>query len=357
MSVLGQSRAGSGSGSASLAPAADGGAARRPCTVAALQLPPSATSAEINAGSPSGRFLAGFSSVGKALATPTRWDGTRAEAIKVIGPAEAKGVNDSGVTVGSGQGANGRSIAWAYVNGKVITLPIPAGYTGAEATGINARGEVAGVLFGGVRTAAARWRDTTANAQVDILPASGPAMAFGISDSGVVVGGLDDDKGGSAYLWDAQGQGSSPVVPDGFVSPRVSGAQGEWAYGVLSRRTGEPALPKVPERRGSRVATSPNSGGQTTDSQTAAVAWDLRTGQATTVSGGDVGAVSSDGEMVINHDGGTASLRSADGTFLTLPSLFDNDSTYAVALDGGGTQAAGISGRKPVRWQCPEGGK
>ncbi|MEK8110576.1 hypothetical protein NKG94_52045 [Micromonospora sp. M12] len=61
-----------------------------------LDLPPSVTSANVNAGSPSGRFLAGFSSVGNGLATPVRWDGTRAQAIRVNGPAEAKGVNDSG---------------------------------------------------------------------------------------------------------------------------------------------------------------------------------------------------------------------------------------------------------------------
>jgi hypothetical protein len=328
-----------------------------PCTVAALELPAKATTAEVNAGSPSGRFLAGFSSVGNALATPVRWDGTRAEPIKVNGPAEAKGVNDSGVTVGSGQDASGRSVAWAYVNGKVITLPIPKGYTGAEATAINARGDVAGVLFGGDRTAAAVWRGTSANAHVDILPAPGRAMAFGISGSGVVVGSVDDGKNSSAYLWDAQGQGSRPTVPAGFVSSGVLGARGEWAYGVLSRPVERSAsTPSTIQRGGERIATSPPPNGPTPGSQNVAVVWDLRTGQATIVSGGEVKAVNSGGEMVVNHDDRTASLRSPDGTLRKLPSLPGENSAYAFALSDAGTQAAGTSGHKPVRWQCPGGG-
>ncbi|MEV0806422.1 hypothetical protein [Micromonospora sp. NPDC050200] len=349
------------SGSQVLSPAAVGTAGpSAPCTVAALELPPKATTAEVNAGSPSGRFLAGFSSVGNALATPVRWDGTRAEPIKVNGPAEAKGVNDSGVTVGSGQDASGRSVAWAYVNGKVITLPIPEGYTGAEATAINARGDVAGVLFGGDRTAAAVWRGTSANAQVDILPAPGRAMAFGISDSGVVVGALDDDQGGSAYMWNAQGQGSHPTVPDGLSSSRMRGAQGEWAYADLFRRGVGPSGPtQVPSRTQhsrDRVATPPTPDAQTADSQKVAVVWDLRTGQATTVSGGEVRAVNSGGEMVVNHDDRTASLRSADGTLRKLPSLPGENNAYAFAVSDAGTQAAGTSGHKPVRWQCQAGG-
>ncbi|MEU5941791.1 hypothetical protein ABZ807_21995 [Micromonospora sp. NPDC047548] len=348
------------SGSQVLSPAAVGTAGpSAPCTVAALELPPKATTAEVNAGSPSGRFLAGFSSVGDALATPVRWDGMRAEPIKVNGPAEAKGVNDSGVTVGSGQDAGGRSIAWAYVNGKVITLPIPKGYTGAEATAINARGDVAGVLFGGDRTAAAVWRGTSANVQVDILPAPGRAMAFGISDSGVVVGSLDDAKNSSAYLWDTQGQGSRPTVPAGFVSSGVRGTRGEWAYGVLSRLVEQSASTSVPsrtQRGGERIATSPPPNGPTAGSQNVAVVWNLRTGQATTVSGGEVEAVNSGGEMVVNHDDRTASLRSPDGTLRKLPSLPGEDNSYAFALSDAGTQAAGTSGHKPVRWQCQAGG-
>ncbi|SCL44762.1 hypothetical protein GA0070606_0437 [Micromonospora citrea] len=328
-----------------------------PCTVTELELPAKATTGEVNAGSPSGRFLAGFSSVGNALATPVRWDGTRAEPIKVNGPAEAKDVNDSGVTVGSGQGANGRSVAWAFVDGTVITLPIPKGYTGAEANAINAHGDVAGVLFAGDRMAAAVWRGTSANARVDILPAASGATAFGISDSGVVVGSLDDGKDSFAHLWNAQGQGSRLTAPAGFGGSGLLGVRGEWAYGVLSRpdeRSG--SVPSSTTQRAGD-ATSPSPELPTAVNPNVSVVWDLRNGQASIVSDGAVKAVNPGGETVVNHEDRTASLRSPDGALRKLPSLPDQDNAHATALSDAGTQAAGTSGQKPVRWQCMKGGK
>ena len=201
------------------------------CTVEELPLPAKATSAEVNAGSPSGRFLAGFSAVGESLATPVFWDGTRAESIKLTGTGEAQDVNDSGVVVGEAQSASGRSFAWAYTGGKVIKLPIPKGYTGAEATAINATGQVAGVLFTPNGTAAAVWRSVSANAEVNVLDAPGAATAFGISDDGVVVGQV----GEHAYRWDAQGRGSSLAEPAGSGGSGALGVRGEWAYGRAPR--------------------------------------------------------------------------------------------------------------------------
>jgi uncharacterized membrane protein len=328
------------------------------CAVTRLELPAQATRAMVNAGSPSGRFLVGFSSEGNSTPTPVRWDGTRAEFIAVGGPAEANDVNDKGVAVGGGRDAAGRSTAWAYVSGNVVTLPIPVGYTAAEATAINAHGDVAGVLFDGDRTAAVVWRGTSADAEVNVLSAPGRAAAFGISDEGVVVGGVNGDDKNSAFVWSADGGGGWATVPDGFTSAGMFGVQGEWAYGPLGKEAERRVPIEAPTAApiGDRAATHPPSGNGT-NSRQSAVIWDLRTGRPTIVPDGDVRAVSARGETSVNHDDRTASLRSADGTLRSLPSLPGEDSAYAFALSDGGTQVAGVSGNLPVRWQCSAGAK
>jgi uncharacterized membrane protein len=307
-----------------------------------LALPAGAAGGEVNAVSPSGRYLVGFFSAKNNPGKPVRWDGTRAEPIPITGTGEAQGVNDSGVVVGEGQTAGGRGFAWAYVDGKVVELPIPKGYSGAEATAVNTAGQVAGVLFAGDRAAAVVWQATTATARVDVLDAPGGAMAFGISDSGVQVGGLHD--GSAAYRWDANGRGSKLASPAGTEGGGAHGVRGDWAYGLLSK-AGQP---------GQTDTTSVTAGPVAID-WNVAVAWDLRTGQASTVDGGRVEAVSATGQVVVNHTDSTASIREVDGTLRPLPALTAQGKAYAYALSDDGTRAAGSSAASRCAGHAPEG--
>lgn len=304
------------------------------CTAQRLALPPGTTGGEVNAGSPNGRYLAGLAAGTDGMGKPVRWDGTRAELIPV-GSGEAQGVNDSGVVVGEGQLDNRKHIAWAYVAGKVAVLPIPDGYTGAEATAVNAAGQVAGVLFAGDRATAVVWQEPTPTARVRVLDAPGGAMAFGISDSGVVVGGLHD--GSAAYQWDERDRGSKLARPAGTAGGGAHGVRGDWAYGLLPK-AGKPDLPDTP--------------GVRSIDWNVAVVWDLRTGAASAVEDGRVEAVNSAGKMVVNHPDQTASIRAVNGKPLALPPLTAKGTAYGRALSDDGMRAGGSSAGLPVSWSC-----
>jgi hypothetical protein len=313
-------------------PPADAPAA--PCVLERLPLPSGATAGGVNTGSPSGRYLAGYATSKTDAGTPVRWDGAKAQAIRVSGIGEAQGVNDQGTVVGEGQGAGGRMFAWAYAGGKLVELPLPAGWTGAEATGVNAAGQVSGVVFAGERTAAAIWHGTTATARVEVLDAPGDAMAFGISDTGVVVGGLRSRD--VAYRWDAKGRGQALPAPGGTEVGDLLGVRGEWAYGfagglVEVTRSGGPDGP---------VTSSTNR---------KAGLWHLATGRLTVLDDGEFGAVNAAGQAVVNPVGpGVARIRNADGSERTLP----GKAGHAYALSADGTRAAGTSGDRPARWSC-----
>jgi probable HAF family extracellular repeat protein len=75
-----------------------------------------------------------------------RWQG----AMEVLpglagGPSHAIQIADNGDIVGGSTDQSGvyRPVLWR--NGELIVLPIPAGYTAAQARGINARGEIVGI--------------------------------------------------------------------------------------------------------------------------------------------------------------------------------------------------------------------
>ncbi|TDC78768.1 hypothetical protein E1193_20170 [Micromonospora sp. KC606] len=310
------------------------------CAVQRLALPKGSTAGEVTAGSPNGRYLAGVVTGKDNPGKPVFWAGARPVPIPIDGTGEAEGVNDSGVVVGEGQTADRRHYAWAYVDGKVVELPVPNGYTGAEASAINAKGQVAGVLFAGDRTAAVVWQAPTATARAKVLEAPGGAMAFGISDSGVVVGGLHD--GSAAYWWDARGLGGKLTSPAGTVGGSAYGVRGDWAYGLL-KRDGKPPT-------GDPTASAP----QTTDSRVAVV-WDLRNDRAATVDDGRVQAVNINGQVVVDHPHNTASIREVDGTLRALPGLAAEGTTHATTLSDDGTRAGGGSADIPVSWFCAPG--
>jgi len=310
------------------------------CVVYRLALPTGATAGEVNAGSPNGRYLAGVATGKDNLGKPVSWAGARAQSIPITGIGEAVAVNNSGVVVGRGQTADRRHYAWAYVDGKVVELPVPPGYTGAEATAINAKGEVAGVLFAGERDKAVVWPAPAATAEVKVLAAPGGATAFGISDAGVVVGGLDD--GSAAYRWDAHGQGGKLANPAGTSGGSALGIRGDWAYGLL------PPDGKPPT--GDSTASAPQ-----TIEVSGAVVWNLRTGRAIKVDSGRVQAVNVSGQIVVDHPDNTASIREVDGALRALPGLAAEGTAYATALSDDGTRAAGSSAGLPASWVCAAG--
>ncbi|TDC43504.1 hypothetical protein [Micromonospora sp. KC213] len=310
------------------------------CAVQRLTLPKGSTAGEVTAGSPNGQYLAGVVTGKDNPGTPVLWAGARTVSIPIDGNGEAEGVNDSGVVVGEGQTADRRHYAWAYVDGKVVELPVPNGYTGAEASAINARGQVAGVLFAGDRAAAVVWQAPTATAQAKVLEAPGGAMAFGISDSGMVVGGLYD--GSAAYWWDAQGLGGRLSSPAGTVGGSAYGVRGDWAYGLL-KRDGKPPT-------GDPTASAPQS-----IDWNVAVVWDLRNGRAATVDDGRVQAINISGQVVVDHPDNTASIREVDGTLRALPGLAAEDTAHATTLSDDGTRAGGGSADVPASWFCAPG--
>jgi probable HAF family extracellular repeat protein len=310
------------------------------CAVERLTLPAGAIKGSVNAGSPNGRFLAGFTEAAKPLAKPVLWDGTRLVPIPAGAGGEAHGVNDRGVVVGEGWTEGGRRFAWAYVDGKVIELPIPDGYVSAEATGVNAAGRISGVVFTEEGATAVVWERPLATAQVTILDSPNGAMAFGISDSGVVVGGLR--KEGRSYWWDADGRGRKFVVPADGYSGSAGGVRGDWVYGSLAHPSS--ANDSKPPVGDSPILNSPFG---------ESVVWDLRTGQASAVKGW-VEAINSSGKVAVNHDDGAASISGTDGITVPLPDLTNSDKSWVYSLSDDGARAGGSSAELPVRWSCSE---
>ncbi|MCW6008291.1 hypothetical protein K1W54_27665 [Micromonospora sp. CPCC 205371] len=318
------------------------------CVAAPIDVPAGATDAFVNAGSPDGRYLAGAMTSKKSAGTPVIWDGAKATTIPVDGIGEAQGVNNSGVVVGeSDREGSGGSFAWAFAGGEVVELPLPDGYTGAEASGINARGQVSGVAFKGDDVAPVVWQEPSATARVDVLKApAGGAMAFGISDEGVVVGGKRD--GGSAYVW-VDGEGRDLPSPTGTEGGSALGVRGDWVYGRLSKAGDPPGggfTPNgTPPARGQVIVGGPES----VDWSAGAV-WNLATGQSFTVESGQIEAISRTGQVAVNQEGRPAFIREVDGDPRPLPGL----KTYLYVLSDDGSRAAGVSGGQPVRWTCAD---
>ncbi|AVT30021.1 hypothetical protein C6361_11530 [Plantactinospora sp. BC1] len=304
------------------------------CTLERLPLPSGATSGAVLAGSPNGRHLVGSFQRPGIANLPAWWVDGRLRQIPVEADAMARDVNDSGTVVGDGPGPDGKSAPWAYVDGKLVWLPIPPGFTSGTAHGINARGDVVGSL-GGEPDRAVVWRDTSTSPRADLLSApEAGAYAIGISDSGVVIGGLfDAGRSGSAtpYRWDADGQGAALPLPAGVDRGSVRGIRGNWAHGTAAKSNGVPALGTGPPMP---------------------VLWDLEKGTATIVDGGMVipGAGNARGQLLLHRDG-IVLLRDPDGTQRKLPG--EEGWRYgASALDDSGDRIAGSGGARPVHWNC-----
>lgn len=111
----------------------------------AFPMPNAKTTSTVDAMSPNGAWIIGRTGAnGSAPTRPVRLDrATKPTALRGAGVIVAKGVNNSGLVVGSQYGA-----ATSWQNGKVrdltsMTAGLPQGWTLVDAVGVNARGDIA----------------------------------------------------------------------------------------------------------------------------------------------------------------------------------------------------------------------
>ena len=103
--------------------------------------------------------------------------------------SRAEAVNDSGQVVGWSSTATGSSLfSWTQAGGMIDLGTIPGGYHGADATALNASGQVVGVIVTAEGTEHAfSW--TQAGGMIDLGTLGGTfSRALGVNDSGQVVG-------------------------------------------------------------------------------------------------------------------------------------------------------------------------
>jgi probable HAF family extracellular repeat protein len=106
------------------------------------------------------------------------------------GPGHASAVNNSGVVVGCRHIGNSVQRAYMYANGTRTDLATPEGSTSCAGV-VNENGQVAGSIDGEITL----WEGGIARR----LGAKG--YVRGISDDGVLVGGLDDGANSRAFMW------------------------------------------------------------------------------------------------------------------------------------------------------------
>lgn len=126
-------------------------------------------------------------------------------------------ISETGVVVGSGYTSQYTSQAWRWSNGQLTQLSSGSA-RGAGATSVNDLGNAAGfVELGGNLDQAARW-DSDALILLDQLAGTNSARAYGINNSGIVVGSSFAGGGSQATLW----EGSSAVD----LTQRLTNGQG-----------------------------------------------------------------------------------------------------------------------------------
>lgn len=183
------------------------------------------------------------------------------------GVTEASDVNADGVVVGGGEGSG---YAWIYRDGQVSRLPTPDGYDSAEASAINAAGDVAGsATYGDDRKTMVVWpADDLDNPRVlavppgRAVPAGGiiQISASGITDDGVVVGRYFWDRTGEGpadtgvYLWEPDGTLVELPVPEGAYDVYGVAVRGNWAIGQALTEPEGPATSPTPPPTGTSVS-------------------------------------------------------------------------------------------------------
>jgi uncharacterized membrane protein len=291
------------------------------CTVAVLPVPHGGSSGSMTHTDATGAYI----TYGNVL-----WTNGRPTLIPTSDMDESHGVNSHGEVVGF----DGHR-AWFILDGHKHMLPLLAGYNRSVANGINSDGDIVGTAFEASSndTVAVIW-PAAHPGTVRKLAAPGVSKedgteAFGISDSGVVVGTVGD--GNYAYMWDANGAGHRLATPVGYTGGKAWSTTGDWASGWAA--LGTVAYP---------------------------VRWNLRTGAAVVYGdfgGGDGWDITSTGDL-LSGDFQTNSVVIVGGTesTLPLPAADKDQQEIADSMSADGKTISGwLSGpntQKAVVWHC-----
>jgi uncharacterized membrane protein len=190
---------------------------------------------------PTGRFVVGTFTpttvpAAEAPRTPVfRWDGDVPTLLPVPN-GHANGVNRTGVVVGESivavDGGGTAQVAWFFHDSLgYVVLPTPDGYSGAGATAISDRGEIAGVAYRDDATAAiVVWRPTSTGYFPAVLAESVGAQANDITEDGTIVG--QDDR--RPYAWASDGTPRALQIPAGLGTGAAVQARGAWAAGYIN---------------------------------------------------------------------------------------------------------------------------
>ncbi|MFF5083559.1 hypothetical protein ACFY36_41475 [Actinoplanes sp. NPDC000266] len=204
------------------------------CRAAALSMPPGEKRVTTTAVDPRGRFIAGAVPASEETGAQGRallWDDGRLKDLGITGFGPTPmGVNDGGTVVG-GVTRGERQVAWAWTNGEVRVLPVPAGKD-ATAYGINERGDIVGVVLDPHGSSQAAFWPAADPLKVHLLDAPGAAGAFGIGDEELIVGYAD----GKPYAWKSTVEGG-PLPGTGEGS--ATAIAGDWIVGTSGPSTTE----------------------------------------------------------------------------------------------------------------------
>jgi uncharacterized membrane protein len=307
------------------------------CSIQQLPSPPG-LSAQMLVADPTGRFQAGPTENGDSNGKPVLWtDGvpTLLNAPKAIvdTPYNVAAVNSRGdVALNTGETA---PTAYRYHGGTFTRLPKLSGYSSSIPAAMSPSGDVVGwVQSSGGAFAAVVWpADRPGSVRKLATPHGTVAMATAVDASGNIGGSLGD--GVAPFVWSANGQGHTLLVPSGYRGGMVLALTGQWAVGWVST--------------------------DYTDNNAVGARWNLSTGKVDVYADqGEAVAADPLGDFI----GGTGEPPGyvyRDGTFRLLPGPDNASRTtpLAISADGktiSGTATALTSTSKPpwfnVIWHC-----
>ncbi|SNY66974.1 hypothetical protein [Paractinoplanes atraurantiacus] len=304
------------------------------CQVAALAMPAGEKQVTTTAIDPAGRFITGAVPASEETGGQGRallWTDGQVKDLGVTGFGPTPlGVNAGGTVVG-GVTRGERQVAWAWTNGTLRILPVPAG-SDATANAINTRGDIVGVVAG----RAAFW-PAADPLKVHLLNAPGESGALGIGDEELIVG----HAAGKPYVWKSTVEGG-PLPSTGEGS--ATAISGDWIVGTSgpSTREGVIASPRM----------GPNAAGPT-------VRWQMDGKPAQPVPGMAAAGITSTGVVagVTTKTELNPPYREATLSTRRLPHLSaDRDYDVATAISADGTVIAGEQPSetvtRPLIWRC-----
>jgi uncharacterized membrane protein len=295
------------------------------CTIAKLPVPKGEMSL-VTGGDPTGRYLVGQSYPDdNGYPQLLMWhDGSVRQLYTAGDDKVLNDVNSTGDAVGFSN-LDGKSYAFAYVNGQMSPLSADP----SQAYAINARGNIAGVVNG----RATGWRSPLGDPfPLRTPPGDWQGAAYGVDDDGTMVGTLRSNGIEQAYMWAPDGAVHQLPVPEIDGGPatasRAFRVYAGWATGMAARGV-------------SKVGAPAPVGA------TAAVRWNLRTGEVQVIPGldGPVEGVNAYGWIAGGDAKGRAVLVS-DAGVLPLPSLatpLHAQDSYASTVSDDGRTIAGRS--------------